>query len=548
MAKKPPKIRFFLQAQSRTIKRNLKSKDRNPGSRQLDVYISVGKVHMGHFYGKKWIRQGNYSGEVQLGWDGVGMSQTEKDRLQKSKKRIGKYKIAKSGELIDYRKIKMATGVFILPDSWNSKEQKAVGVYEPLNRLLNQWRHVITITHAELVQRADFNSKKLVAEIKKRMKEGVPITVSIPATASPMQVISQVAKSMDGKSIVDISNPHGVPDDMRKFIPYYNKNRLDTKKLSDETVKSREELSNKLQRYFEQTGKTLSITQSSLQDVSAFFKWRMYDNEENKARKGKNSIVNGTKNKSVGMGTMNKCKKLTRFFFARAVDNFECTLRFNTENVTFNEIPYDREMNDVYLNMDQLFEIQKLDLKGNERMERHRSLFIQGCLGGGYRVSDLVKLPRPTLERFEDGLEYYCFSVRSQKTNTKTLVPIPHELNPLIESYDYETETKPHDFRDDIKTLGELCGWNYTYKYEEILADGTPEPVEKPFKDMLMPRTCRKSFCSILYNFYDLSKEECCDYSGHDPNSDEFLKYLRIDKKVKAQRLVRKFNAKPIFF
>jgi hypothetical protein len=274
----------------------------------------------------------------------------------------------------------------------------------------------------------------------------------------------------------------------------------------------------------------------------------MYDNEENKARKGKNKIINKTKNKAVGMGTMNKCKKLTRFFFARAVDNFNCTLNLNTENAIFDEKPYDREMNDVYLNMEQLFEIKKLDLNGNERLQRHRSLFILGCLGGGYRISDLVKLPKPKLERFENGKEYYCFSVRSQKTNTKTLVPIPHELDSLIESYDFEIETKRKEFRDDIKLLGEMCGWIELYKYVEILADGTQEPVEKPFKDMLMPKTCRKSFCSILYNFYDLTKEECCDYSGHNPNSDEFLKYLRIDKKMKAQKLVTKFNAKPIIF
>ncbi len=135
--------------------------------------------------------------------------------------------------------------------------------------------------------------------------------------------------------------------------------------------------------------------------------------------------------------------------------------------------------------------------------------------------------------------------MRSQKTKTLTFVPVPEELNPLVESYNFEIETDEHDFRDDIKELGKMCGWDKPYTYTEMLADGTLDQIEKPFFKMLMPKSCRKSFCSILYNFFDLDIETCSDFSGH--NSDEFLKYLRIDKKVKAQKLVTKLNAKPIF-
>ncbi|MBL0342898.1 MAG: hypothetical protein IPP71_19705 [Bacteroidetes bacterium] len=189
----------------------------------------MGKIEMMSYDGKRWEKQGNYTGSVQLGWEAFGMPEKEKTKLQNAKKRLGRYRIDKSGALIDYRQIKMSTGIFILPDCWDSKRQLATGVYEPLNRIINQWLHVITLTYDELIQRTDFDSTKLVSEIRTRMSKGVPIHLTIPAMASPMQVISHVAKSMDGKLGPELNNPNGVPTDLRQFIPYYNIHKLDDK-------------------------------------------------------------------------------------------------------------------------------------------------------------------------------------------------------------------------------------------------------------------------------------------------------------------------------
>lgn len=297
-------------------------------------------------------------------------------------KRLGKLRIDKSGALVEYLTAKIQTGLYILPDAWSSKEQLATGVYELLNKQLNQWRHVITLTYTELYNEL-ISLGNLVQTIKERMKNGVPVHISIPATATPLEVIGHIARTMDGKSIVDISNPKGVPTDLRKFIPYYEENKLDTKKLSKKTITARDNLANKLDRYFDQTGNTLSITESKIEDISYFLKWRIYDNEENKARNG--HIINPSTGEAIGVGTFNKTKKLIKFFYNRAVDNFGCTIKVSTTHVILKEIAYDREMNDVYLSMDQLQEIFELKLT-NERMIKHRALFIIGSLGGGYRV------------------------------------------------------------------------------------------------------------------------------------------------------------------
>lgn len=109
---------------------------------------------------------------------------------------------------------------------------------------------------------------------------------------------------------------------------------------------------------------------------------------------------------------------------------------------------------------------------------------------------------------YDNGKEYYTFHVVSTKTKARTQVPIPPQLNKLVEEYDFDTPVKVHDFRDDVKELGEMCGWTHIYKYKEQLADGSSKDMAKPFFDMLQPRTCRKNFCSLLYNFYGLSVQE----------------------------------------
>lgn len=550
MEKGLPKIRFFLREADRTLTRNYSNKTRVWGTRQLECYVSFGKRIIEELpNGMKWKPEGKHTGSAVLGWAGAAMSNEEKSRLTNVKHRLGKLRIDVNGNLVEYLELKFQTGLFLLPASWSSQEQVATAPYEAINSELVKIKHIVSNTYNELIQRADFSKETFLAEIKQRLKNGMPLTVVIPDTTSTVQTIKHVAKALahvEGLDLPDELNPKGVPDDLREYILWYSTNKLDPKKLSEETVKSREELSNKLQRYFVQTKMTLSVTKSKISDISDFLKWRIYDNEENKARKGKNNIVNGTHGDAIGMGTYNKCKHLLKFFYNSAVNEFECKIQFSTKHKILIEEAYDREMNDAYLSMDQLNDMFKIDLKGNEGLNRHRSLFIMGCLGGGYRISDLVKLPQPTLQLFNDGHEYYCFDVVSKKTKTPTKVPIPEELNPIIESYDFNLPIVKEKFRKDIKTIGQMLGWDNIYTYYELLADGKSKKIEKPFWDMLIPKTCRKSFCSLLYNFYDCPIEECMDFSGH-ATEQEFLKYLNIDKKAKAQKLVNRFKAKPIF-
>lgn len=548
-------IRFNL-AQDK-IKRNFKDGKRLGGTQQMVAIIS--------FYppvkitvlpdGARWVKPlGKTPGYITYGWGDMAKSPEQRKKMISNNKSLGGYKVNAAGDLIKYERIKLNTGLYILKEAWNTKEQDATAPYEAINNELIKIKHIIETTFQELIQRADFSVNGMLTEIKHRIKNGMPVNIVIPvnkatAPAKTFELIEKQLKKHQGIPVPDENNRKGVPEDLREFIPYYHKNRKKPKKLDDTTIDRHIQFQHKLQRWYEATGKILTLTGSDIDDIADFMLWRIYDNEENNVRHTKKikskSQISRIKPYAVGVGTLNKTKKDIKYFYNRAAENYSCILKFNTKNDILKEQAYDREKSDIYLTMEQLLKIINLPLEKGSRIEKHRSLFILGCLGGGYRISDLVKLPKPEYEEFDDGEFYYTFKVTSTKTNARTMAPIPPELNYLVESYNFQEDTIDQDFRDDINELGNLCEWTHLYKYEMELADGTFKPEEKPFFKMMMPRTCRKTYCSLLFNYWELPIRECMDFSGH-KSEDEFRKYLLIDKKYKAQNLVKRFKANPI--
>lgn len=552
-------IRFNLSQDK--IKRNFSDKDKAIGTQQLIAIVSlyppikVSQLPDGGF----WMPDANnqmtkgYKGRVSFGFADAGLTPEQRIVLTNQGRSYKGYKVNKNGELVKYDRLKLNTGIYILKECWDTKRQIALHPYAHLNNRIAVIRHIVDTTFREIGKRIDFTKEKLYAEVKERMISGMPEHILIPVKAAydpakSLNIINQELKRRDGIDVPDENNPNQVPENLIDFIDYYLTNRTYLKKLGKGTSDRFVQFQNKLKRWKLITGKSLFITKSNSLNVSEFLKWRMYDNEVNNVRNSSKvksaNQISKIKSEAIGIGTMNKTKKDLKYFYNRAVEEFDCKIQFSTKSQLLKEEDYDREMSDIYLSINQLQEIMNLQLEQNSQLDLHRKLFIMGCLGGGFRISDLKILPKPQYEDFE-GDFYYAFAVRSQKTKVKTLAPIPNELNPIIESFPFGLEIDEHDLRDSIKAIGELLGWVYDYSYTEPLADGSFRPITKPFNKMLMPRTCRKTYCSLLYNFWDLPIQECMDFSGHE-TEEEFLKYLRIDKKVKGLKLIEKFKAKPI--
>jgi hypothetical protein len=553
-------VRFALREQNRILSKNNSKK----GTVQIQAYITWFAaipfkdqitIPEGTFPFTKGVLP--YSINLTLGWAATALPPEQKNKLsQPIIKSIGSYKIGKDGSVQKYDRIKLQTGLYIIPECWNQKEQTATLPYLTVNTELHKIKHIIEVTYSLLSKQKDFSKELLQSTIKDRLKNGMPQTIEISAIQSKTAIgtihaISNHLAKVDGVDIDRLSNPNGIPDNLSEFIFKYSQIRRKTKKQEKETISAEHQLGNKLKRWFDQTGKTLSITKSGINEVHDFLIWRMYDNEENVVRnseKIKTKLqVNPIKNEAISMSTYNKTKDLLITFFNRAVAEFECKLSLSTKNIIFEQVneEYDNRK-DVYLTVEEMEQLVNLKLEKGTRLYMSRHLFVLGCLSGGYRMSDLVKLQKPEKSIFENGEEYYLFDVTSQKTNVNSLTPVPPELNWIVEEYEFGRVVTPSHFSKDIQKLGELLGWKDKVKYKILLADSTYKEFTNAKKfERLQAKTCRKTYCSLLVNFWGFTISEAGKFSGH--TSDEFLKYLNLDKKAAAQQFVNKMKVKPIF-
>lgn len=544
------KIRYNLAGKKHQIRRLFNDGTRHIGTQQLIAIVRWGEKDVFNLKGTK-ANRGDFKTD---NGDYVEMKKFPNRELTRNN--INEHKINinvpgmkmnKNGEQVKYSFVKIPTGIYILPASFDTKSQKVHFPYESVNAQLERFTHLLTQTFYKLKSMTDFSRKMFIDEVKLRIEEGMPIELVIPGDKAKniLTAMSVAAEKITGVSIEmrNPYNPRNVPNDLRDFIDFYHENRPSTKPLEESTIESHRQLKRKLQRWYDQTGNIFQLTTSDLSNLTDFLKWRAYDNEDNNPRGIK--VKEKKENLPIGIGTMNKTKKQLKYFFNGARKDFNVRMQFDVDCSPLKEESYEREDEDVFLTMEQLIEIINLDIPQGSELFLNRDLFILGCLSGGYRISDLVKLPKPELLITTEGESYYIFQVRSTKTKVVTRTPVPPEMNFIVERFPFGSKIKGFQFLIDVKTLGMMCGWTYFHTIEKPLSFKKYKKISQQFYQFIQTKTCRKTYCSLLYNYYGLTIEEAKSFSGH-KTDEQFKKYLRIDKIQSAQKLIAKFKLKPV--
>lgn len=542
------KIRYNLAGKKHQIRRFFNDGKRHIGTQQLIAFIRWGDKEV-----RQLVKNSKENKEVrddelfELKMFPIRWIHQNADRETSANFHVPGMKVNKKGEHVKYTFVKIPTGLYILPASFDTKEQVAHFPYEAVNANLDRFTHLLTQTFLKIKLMKDFNAEMFVDEVRLRIKEGMSIDVIIPGDKAKniLTAMAAAAEQITGVSS-DMRNPYNpknVPNDLRDFIDFYHQNRPSTKLLEESTIESHRQLKRKLQRWYDQTGRIIQLTTSDLSDLIDFLNWRAYDNEDNNPRGLKRKRKDDVE--PIGIGTMNKTKKQLKYFFNGARKDFNVRLQFEVGCSPLKEEAYDRDDEDVFLSMEQLIEIINLDIPEGTELFLNRDLFILGCLSGGYRISDLVKLPKPELVITEDGEKFYLFQVRSTKTKISTRTPVPLEMNFIVERFPFGAKIKAHQFLSDVKTLGKMCGWTQMHTIEKPLAFKKYKKVTQQFYMFLQTKTCRKTYCSLLYNYYRLTINEAKSFSGH-KTEEQFKKYLNIDKIQSAHKLLTQFKLKPM--
>jgi integrase len=154
------------------------------------------------------------------------------------------------------------------------------------------------------------------------------------------------------------------------------------------------------------------------------------------------------------------------------------------------------EVNNIYLNMDEILTIKKINYSGRPDLDVARDLFVIAAVTG-LRVSDYKKLTNSNI-KVHNGTKY--LKIKTQKTGKIVNIPLhSYILEILKKRNDQFPEMIPEQkINKALKSIGKKAKLN-----QEVIIERTVggDLIKTPFKKhkLITNHTARRSFCTNAY-------------------------------------------------
>jgi len=242
-----------------------------------------------------------------------------------------------------------------------------------------------------------------------------------------------------------------------------------------------------------------------------------------------NDFVEWSESQNLSKNYIGKHIKTLKTFMNNAIEDGKTT---NQQFRSKRFIVMREDADNVYLTMNELNELWKLDLSHEPRKEDARNLFLIGAFTG-LRVSDYNNLKDENLSQ-TNGVK--MFKVKTQKTKKEVAIP----LHPIVEQILSKNNGKPPKAIPDqkinelIKEIAESAGID-EISYTTITRGGK-EIKKKNYKfELVKTHTARRSFCTNAYLF-NMSTIDIMAISGHTTEK-AFLNYIKVTPEQTAIRM-----------
>lgn len=241
-----------------------------------------------------------------------------------------------------------------------------------------------------------------------------------------------------------------------------------------------------------------------------------------------NHYLGFLKKHNLSNNTVGKHIKTIKSFMNEATERgYNTNLEFR--NKRFKTI---REESDtVYLNVDELKQIEKLDLKASPRLEKVRDLFLIGCYTG-LRFSDFTQIKPENIVANNTVIE-----IRTKKTGQRVSIPLHKTVRTILKKYNnnlpkaYTNQT----MNDYLKEVVSLAG--IKEQVETTITKGG-KIIKKPISKhkLVSTHTARRSFATNLY-LAEVPTISIMKITGHKTER-SFLQYIRVSQKENADKLL----------
>lgn len=190
------------------------------------------------------------------------------------------------------------------------------------------------------------------------------------------------------------------------------------------------------------------------------------------------------------------------------------------------------KVENVYLTESELKKLFDLDLSDNKPHEIIRDVFLCGCYTA-QRFSDYSRINKAMVKPIAGGK---VIELIQQKTKEKCIIPVRHELDLILQKYDYTLpKTWEQKVNGGIKKIALKAEITEIINYEENRGGLR---IKKSVKkcDLIKTHSARRTGCTNMY-LAGIDTLSIMKISGHKTER-EFLKYIKIGKEENALSLI----------
>lgn len=389
------------------------------------------------------------------------------------------------------KRVKIPSKISVNPNEWSTAKQKVKQSYGSSYADLNA-----------TLERYGTTSNGLYNTFVKENKR----------EPEPKEIKTIIVNELHGSK----DNGVTIPKEFYSYVEYFAKqqsnafNKNTGRKISKVTIQNYQNLANKLKEFEVNTNTPITFKSISLTFYSDFISY--------------------LENQNYNLNTIGKFIKGIKTILNDATANGSNT------NMIFKSTKFivpKEQTTEIYLNKEQLKELENLDLSDNKRLDNARNLILVLCYSG-QRYQSLRDVLNPNNS---DGT---FITIKQGKTSKDVVIPIFPPLRKILDN------TNKLQVLSNVRLnlyIKEVCKMlpSFNILHEVEKTKGGKKIVSKvPFYSLVCTHTGRRTFATNFYNDkYDLSM--IMAVTGHTKES-TFLNYVRTTKQEHAQRMLKKYN------
>jgi integrase len=200
----------------------------------------------------------------------------------------------------------------------------------------------------------------------------------------------------------------------------------------------------------------------------------------------------------------------------------------------------EEEVENIYLNEQEIEKLYKLDLSERTYQEKIRDVFLVGCYTA-LRFGDYSRINQNHIGKTGRGVK--VIKMETEKTGARVEIPVKHELEQILKKYNYNLpETSEPIVNREIKSLAREAGIKEKVRAVEMKKDKATGQVLKVNRFVskctrISTHTARRSGATNMYKA-GIPSISIMKITGHRTEKN-FLRYICIDIEENAEILSR---------